>query len=359
MDFLQLPSCTDDEGHAYDYLLVVVCRLSGYVAAIPCLKLGLDAPTLARLFLRHVVSIFGLPHEIMSDQDHLIDSKFMHTVCALSGVVQHSSIIYRPRGNGRAETGVRLVIEVLRRALADAEGTWLDHLPWALWTLNSLPGVDGEHSPHFILFGREPIGLGDCPALRNGRTAVAAEQWMQRVQDVRLAVREKVTKLHEQQMARYRSTHKSADYRVGDRVWVRNLPHETVDKLRPLWSGPCEVLRRVGESGRYAIAFPHGVQDVHSDRLKLYLPAVEGERLPLFYYRPQRDVPHDDSYEVDEIVAHRVRNGVRQWRVRWKGYDESHDTWEPASSFVGHPHEDWMRYNAQHHIVVGLQELHA
>ena len=99
------------------------------------------------------------------------------------------------------------------------------------------------------------------------------------------------------------------------------------------------------------------LQDVHSDRLKLYLPAVEGERLPLFYYRPQRDVPHDDSYEVDEIVAHRVRNGVRQWRVRWKGYDESHDTWEPASSFVGHPHEDWMRYNAQHHIVVGLQDL--
>ena len=138
---------------------MVVCRLSGYVLAIPCLKRGLTAEKVARLFLRHVVTTFGLPHEIMSDNDHLINSKFMNTVCAMSGVIQHTSIIYRPRGNGRAETGVRLVIEVLRRALAEGSPSWVESLPWAMWTLNGLPGVDGAHSPHFMLFGREPIDL--------------------------------------------------------------------------------------------------------------------------------------------------------------------------------------------------------
>ena len=42
MDVLQLPTCTDDDGQEFDYALVVVCRLSGYVLAIPCLKRGFD-----------------------------------------------------------------------------------------------------------------------------------------------------------------------------------------------------------------------------------------------------------------------------------------------------------------------------
>ena len=105
------------------------------------------------------------------------------------------------------------------------------------------------------------------------------------------------------------------------------------------------------------MSHPSGEQDVYTDRLKLYLPALDGERLPLHYYRPHRDVPHDDAYEVEAIVAHRVRRRLRQWRVRRKGYDESFDTWEPASSFVGHPQEAWMRYNTDHHINVVLRDL--
>ena len=68
----------------------------------------------------------------MSDNDHLINSKFMNTVCAMSGVIQHTSIIYRPRGNGRAETGVRLVIEVLRRELAEGGPSWIESLSCAM-----------------------------------------------------------------------------------------------------------------------------------------------------------------------------------------------------------------------------------
>ena len=144
MDFLQLPTCTETDGQEFDYALVVVCRLSGYVLAIPCLKRGLTAEKVARMFLRHVVTTFGLPHEIMSDNDHLINSKFMNTVCAMSGVIQHTSIIYRPRGNGRAETGVRLVIEVLQRILAEGSPSWIERLPREMSTLNGLQGLMGR-----------------------------------------------------------------------------------------------------------------------------------------------------------------------------------------------------------------------
>jgi len=36
-----------------------------------------------------------------------------------------------------------------------------------------------------------------------------------------------------------------------------------------------------------------------------------------------------EVYEVAEILNKRFSGGVRQYLIRWKGYDETHDTWEP------------------------------
>ena len=113
----------------------------------------------------------------------------------------------------------------------------------------------------------------------------------------------------------------------------------------------------VGNRGRYQVAIEDKVVDVHADRLKLYLPHVDGSKIVLHYYRPHRQVPEDDSYVVEKILAHRMRNGQRQWKVRWQGFDAEFDTWEPANSFVGHLQQDWIVYNRQHHIEVPVNSL--
>ena len=99
---------------------------------ISCRKLGLTAETAARLFLHHVFVILELPHEIISENDHLINSRFMNTVCDLADIQQHTSIVYRPQGNGRAETAVRLTVDMLRRSLAINNRPWVNALPCAL-----------------------------------------------------------------------------------------------------------------------------------------------------------------------------------------------------------------------------------
>ena len=43
----------------------------------------------------------------------------------------------------------------------------------------------------------------------------------------------------------------------------------------------------------------------------------------------------DEMYEVDHIVARRLVRGAPEYLVRWKGYDEKSDTWEPLSSLCG------------------------
>ena len=39
-----------------------------------------------------------------------------------------------------------------------------------------------------------------------------------------------------------------------------------------------------------------------------------------------------EEYEVDEIVDDNEIDGEQCYRVHWKGYDSTHDTWEP----IGH-----------------------
>ena len=38
---------------------------------------------------------------------------------------------------------------------------------------------------------------------------------------------------------------------------------------------------------------------------------------------------HDDVWEVEKVIQHRSYYRKDQWLVKWKGYPESHNTWEP------------------------------
>ena len=40
------------------------------------------------------------------------------------------------------------------------------------------------------------------------------------------------------------------------------------------------------------------------------------------------------EYEVDAILTHRVRRGKVIYLVKWKGYDDTENTWEPVESLA-------------------------
>jgi len=178
------------------------------------------------------------------------------------------------------------------------------------------------------------------------------------MQDLREKMRRSVNTIHARLHEKYMEDSKVFAYAVGDRVWIRNLPGETT-KLDPLYSGPYEVVRCHEHEGRYVIRTPEGVKDVHQDRMKMYLPRVDGSTLPLHYYKPTTLVPEGDSYVVERILDHRVNDGRHEWLVRWHGYDESGDTWEPAESFVGTVHTEWLRFNRRNEIDLTVNEVYA
>ena len=357
MDFLDVPEVTDSHGNCWNYIFVIVCRTSGYIDAIPCQKSGLTAQRVAEMFLTQCVKYMGIPNEILSDNDHLITSHFFTTLCELTGIEQHSSIIYRPQGNGRAEAAVKAVVAMLRKAVLQLRQTWLIALPWALHQINTLPGLLLCYSPYMIVFGREPICLGDIPSSKRSRVSVSCEAWFDRIVRLRTKVRQLVTDIHMRRHAKFLRDHPSPTYEPGDLVWVRNSAGDTFDKLDVLWTGPCEILHRYGSTGRYQVALPQGAEDVHMERFKPYLPPISGNPIPCLYFKPHPKLPETDDYVVKDIIAHRFKGGQHQWRVRWKGYGSEDDTWEPAKSFVGLVQQDWLKWNKEHNINLTLEDV--
>jgi hypothetical protein len=47
---------------------------------------------------------------------------------------------------------------------------------------------------------------------------------------------------------------------------------------------------------------------------------------------PPVEIQDHTEYEVDAILTHRVRRGKVLYLVKWKGYDDTENTWEPVES---------------------------
>ena len=131
--------------------------------AIAYCKEGLTSGKAAELFLHRCGFFMGLRGEIQADNQSIISSPFFNALCNLAGFEQAESIIFRPKSNGRAERAVQSTIITLPQYLLSRTVSWLQALPLALWGLNDVPGAVAPYSPHQLVFGRDPIGVGDLP----------------------------------------------------------------------------------------------------------------------------------------------------------------------------------------------------
>ena len=81
---------------------------------------------------------------------------------------------------------------------------------------------------------------------------------------------------------------------------------------------------------------------------------LRGQHVSLDYAAHEADSDDDyaeqDDYTVEKILAQRPNAsapGGLEFKVRWRGYGPSHDTWEPVSSFVPRMNTPFMDYSAR------------
>ena len=87
----------------YDSILTVTDHDCTKAAIfIPCNE-EINAEEAAALYLKQVVTNFGLPSKIISDRDPRFTSKFTRELCRIIGIEQNISTAYHPRTNRQSE----------------------------------------------------------------------------------------------------------------------------------------------------------------------------------------------------------------------------------------------------------------
>src|SRR6266702_1459670 len=135
--------------------------------------------------------------------------------------------------------------------------------------------------------------------------------------------------------SQYKDSPRFQPYSEGDKVWLdaRNLKttHPTF-KLAPKRYGPFPITKRISVT-TYALKLPpqwriHPV--FHASLLMPYKETpIHGTNFP----EPPSDlIEGEPEWEVEQIVNTRCYRNQTQFLIKWKGYSDAHNSWEPEKN---------------------------
>jgi hypothetical protein len=240
----------------------------------------------------------------------------------LAEVKHRFSTPYHPRGNGSAEAGVKRMKEIVRKKLQGADTLWRELLPAVQYGANLRVMNVHKSRPFSLFYARAANPLRDYSAA--GSRMLTQAQLQQRLKDMTELVfpimREVSHETHEQLKELFQRGGKITHFPDGAMVVVRP-DVESGGKLTQTYEGPYKVVERT-RGGSYRLAEGDGTL-----LRRNYAPS----QLRMIQL-PTEDLPQ--TYEVEEIRdCRRTSNGELEYEVKWKGYSEMQNTWEPAENF--------------------------
>src|SRR6266403_3139988 len=126
-----------------------------------------------------------------------------------------------------------------------------------------------------------------------------------------------------------------AQFHLREKVWLDashlKLPHQKA-KLTPKRLGPFKITQEISPVA-YCLGLPPNWRIHNVFHASLLTPYHEMTVHGPNFARPPPDlVDGEEEYEVKRIIAHRQfrRSKRLQYLIKWKGYPESDNTWEPA-----------------------------
>ena len=372
MDVFAMPEVTV-EGETYDCVILAVDRHSGYIVAVPGKKskkkdkkdkhgVGLQAKTVANAMIRHWLTIFDVPAVICSDQGSQFVGTWFKTMCKHMGIRHAKTVAYHSRSNGRAEVAGRQMFEKFRQLHINQPGrNWYNSLWRVLQAYHDLLGPTGL-SLHHILFLRDRVSR-TLPWLNHGKVARDANAMMAEADETAAKVCKALQDEHEKR-AKYFKKGKVQKYALQDTVWVERHHKDVLSRHQQAsWYVPGVIVRKVGQDV-YAVRVGDN-KILHRDHTQLRPRAPDPSGRPVTFEFTAGDVDSDNEGEDDDFTAEKIladqpdpgMPGGRLYKVCWKGFAASRDSWEPPSSFVPRYTTVWMDYLKTKNISLDVKDV--
>lgn len=265
------------------YALVVVDYFSKWPEVIPIPNQ--QATTIAKVLLQQVISRYGVPLELHSDQGRSFESSIFKELLKMLGIKKTRTTPLHPQSDGLVERMIRTLLQYLSQFVSDHQKDWDEWIPTFLLAYRTSRHETTAMSPAMVFLGRElrlPLDLlrGSPPTtLADERTYVEEQQ--RRLNETHDFVRQRLRICSDRMKSWYDSRARPISFAQGEKVWLYN-PRRTKGKCPKLqfdWEGPYEVVERLNDLVYRIVRSPRKKpRIVHVNRLarfKSRMPVVK------------------------------------------------------------------------------------
>ena len=325
---------------------VIVDRLTKR-AHFTAIKYGDDssnAKECAQIFIKDYIKLHGLPDSIVSDRDSRFTSKFWQDLMNFFQIRSGLSSAFRPSTDGQSERTNRFLEDYMRNYVNLTQDNWEDLLPMAEVAYNSRIHEAIQMSPYEADLGYIPRNASDIRKQITFKTNEEAYRFGVRQQQT-LEKLKIVLKGAQKRMKKYYDHNRPIQIlNIGDKVLLntKNLDIQHTGtaatssrKFAPIWIGPYTICGKI-TIDTYRLNLPKGLRlhpEFHTSLLKPYhKDPYDVERLN----KPNEAMVAaggEAGYLVEKFISHRLVNNVPEIRVKWVGYPNTYNSWEPIKSF--------------------------
>lgn len=314
------PFITSRRNNRFLLVMVDICTRYCVLRPIPDKQASTIAQELINVFCE-----YGLPKVLQSDNGGEFVNELMQIFAEEAGFEHRLISSYHPRANGVSEKWVHKSTLAIKKRVEGANADWDVFVPSTQLALNALESPRTKTPPFTLMFGRE---MNDFKNYKNEdiKEPLSNQELVARIKHmadiVFPAIKERTEIAMNTQKEKFNTSHNIKEFTSGTHVMV--LIPEKSSKLQPYYEGPYTVIRK-NQGGAYIL------KDENEKEIEKRFPP---SALKLVKRKSEERNETEGIYIVQTILEHKKHKGNYLYKVRWKGYDGSHDTWEPAAHFT-------------------------
>uniref|UniRef100_A0A2N9GHT1 Integrase catalytic domain-containing protein n=1 Tax=Fagus sylvatica TaxID=28930 RepID=A0A2N9GHT1_FAGSY len=209
-----------------------------------------------RFLWKRVVTRFGIPWAVISDNGTQFEGKLFKGLCSELGIRNFFSSPGYPQSNGQAEVSNKVILDGIKKRLEEAKGKWVEKLPSVMWTHRTPRRRSIGETPFALAYGVEaiiPLEVG-LPTTRTTEFDTEENECNLRKDLNLLEERRDMATIrlasYQHQMKRgYDKNIRPRSFQVRDLVLrkvVENTRNPNDGKLGPNWEGPYKVTSFAG-----------------------------------------------------------------------------------------------------------------
>ncbi len=345
-----LPPCKR-QGHTYEYILVIVDRLTKMRHYHPVINMS--AEILANTFIANVYRLHGTPNTIISDRGTQFVSTFWDELSRRLGVKLNHSTAYHPETDGQTEIVNNNMEQYLRAYTSFYQDDWVDWLPLAEFAGNNAVSETTGVSPFFANYGFNP-NMGTEPTQpptapktsarqREFHNATTVADRIERILTMVKAMMSESQERQEEHANKHRSD--AGTFVEKEQVWINTRYMKSgrpTDKLSDKWDGPFEVTKVYPRAVAVKLPDHYKVFPVfHTSLVQRHQGGLRGQdaineeydrRAAGVEVTMQEDGEQEEWY-FERILNSRLTAEGLEYKVKWPAPHRA--TWEPAANLQG------------------------